>query len=256
LRAVGRWWRGLAVLLGLSSCAPGKPRPTPFWTWFAEHAAEVATIRRGDEPIADELASRLRAVHPDLTFELSTKGEPREFIVSAGGLRAAFHAVRKLVSEAPKVPGWRFFAFRQRKEVGEVVMGGARLNGDDVKFKLRSDAARSPLDVDFFVPTAPGQQPKELAGLLYLVLDAALGEHDVEMKIGGMELSSASSAPPDARPLSELAPRWTRPSPRSRCTNRASRSARSPRARPLAVPPPARCCAPADSTGTACRRPR
>jgi hypothetical protein len=54
----------------LVSVSPAAPEAS-FWQWFAANAAHVATIRHGDEPIADELAAQLKKVDPDLTYTKS-----------------------------------------------------------------------------------------------------------------------------------------------------------------------------------------
>jgi hypothetical protein len=35
-----------------------------FWRWFVAHKDEVATVRRADEPIADQLAAQLHRIDP------------------------------------------------------------------------------------------------------------------------------------------------------------------------------------------------
>jgi hypothetical protein len=47
-----------------------------FWRWFVAHKDEVATVRRADEPIADELAAQLHRIDPQLTFETRVWHDP------------------------------------------------------------------------------------------------------------------------------------------------------------------------------------
>jgi hypothetical protein len=57
------------------------------------------------------VAAELHKIDPRLTFELGVSIEPHELIISAGGLRDAFPTVKRLVSAAPPIAGWRFIAF-------------------------------------------------------------------------------------------------------------------------------------------------
>jgi hypothetical protein len=64
-----------------------------FWQWFKKNEEELSNADF-DEEIFDNLATRLQRVDPHLTFELGSKSSQRDFIISAGGIKSSFPAVR------------------------------------------------------------------------------------------------------------------------------------------------------------------
>src|SRR5882757_1127351 len=87
-----------------------------FWIWFAQHQAELFDFETDQERLFDQLAIQLQKVQPNLTFEFGPKdGGKREFVISAGGIKAAFPAVVFLADVAPALDQWRVTAFRPRR---------------------------------------------------------------------------------------------------------------------------------------------
>ena len=146
-------------------------------------------------------------MHPDLLFEFSSVSEGRrEFTVSAGGIKSVFPEVTSLVREAPALPRWEIIAFRQRRDVPEIQCGDKKLNRDAVLFDYIP--AGDKLDLMLFIPGLSSSSPEGVTGLKtigYLLLDSAVGEYDVETKIGGIQFLDASASPQRHRiPLREL----------------------------------------------------
>lgn len=69
-----------------------------FWQWFVSKKDVVATVKRADEPIANELAAQLHKVDKDLTFELGIATNEHELIISADGIKTVFPAVKRLAA--------------------------------------------------------------------------------------------------------------------------------------------------------------
>jgi len=67
-----------------------------FWDWFIQHEIELFDFESNREEIFDQLAAELQKVDPDLAFEFGPKKPRREFVVSAGGIKRAFAAVKSL----------------------------------------------------------------------------------------------------------------------------------------------------------------
>lgn len=193
-----------AIVLGWTRARAREPNAA-FWDWFRAHAAEVATVQRGDEKIADRLAAELHKIDARLTFEVGVRNTPKELIVSADGIRDAFPAVQRLVAAAPPVAGWRVIAFRPRKKIAGIGMGGGRkLDVDDVAFEVLGQHAGT-IDVRLYAPGIGGADDNAAKQIGYLLLDAVLGEYDVETKLAGIDWKPATARPAAARPLHELA---------------------------------------------------
>jgi hypothetical protein len=205
--------RGRALLLALVLVGGCKKQPAAnaadvaFWRWFAAHQGEVAKVQKADEPVANQLAAELHKVDPRLTFELGVdpKG-PHELIVSAGGVQGAFPTVKRLVGAAPAIAGWKVIAFRPRKSTDFQIdlQDGTHLGGGDLKFRVLPDGEPGLVDVAIYVKGMRGAGEESTRQSVYLLLDAALGEYDVETRLGQIEILPGSSAPADARPFAEL----------------------------------------------------
>src|SRR5260370_5887295 len=64
-----------------------------FWKWFSEHEGELFDFEADQERTFDRLASQLKKIDSNLTFEFGPKRDAkREFVISAGGIKRAFSA--------------------------------------------------------------------------------------------------------------------------------------------------------------------
>lgn len=183
-------------------------REHTFWQWFLENEEELfnfdPTLETPREQLFDRLAAQLHRVDRDLTFEFGPNGGPiREFVLSAGGIKRAFPAVTSLVAAAPPLSRWRFIAFRPRRiPVCSIDCEGRHVDPKDVRFTLIDNGKLA--GINLFIPNFRDKD-LTLTSIGYLLLDEALGEFDVEMKLGLIRI-----LPPEVRtegdryPLSEL----------------------------------------------------
>lgn len=178
-----------------------------FWNWFIQHEVELFefdpawAIER--EKLFQRLADEIRKVHPDLTFELGPKGATREFVISAGGIKDAFPAVIGLTQAAPRLERWHFTAFRPRRwPISVVEIEGKRIDPKDVQFSLLDHGKMAGLCL--FIPGLQ-ESDVDLKQIGYLLLDEALGEYDVETRVGLIKmLSSDTRTQGDRFPLHDL----------------------------------------------------
>lgn len=159
-----------------------------FWNWFRGNAPSLQTLSSEDDPLWSELESRLSALHPDLTFELgSSDEERREFVISAGGSREAFPAVRALAAAAPDLPRWRVVPFRPRRaHLAGVSVFGLALSPEQVRFELQPEPGGT--GIVMYIPGYEKSDHARYVAAAFVLLDRALGEVDVEMKLGSVEL--------------------------------------------------------------------
>lgn len=176
-----------------------------FWDWFSSRSADYFDFEQNQEELFDELHRRLAKVNPELCFEFSSICEgKREFVISAGGIQAAFPAVKKLVAAAPSFSVWEIIAFRQRKEFGFIIVyGTCELNPEHIRFHAQADGSH--VGLTLFVKHLDPEN-NDVATALYLSLDSLLGEYDVETKIGYIELlpDEQSVCYENVQPLTEL----------------------------------------------------
>jgi len=176
-----------------------------FWRWFVLNEDRLFALAEAADPLMRELAERLQSCHEDLTFELSSPREGRrEFAVSAGGIRDAFPAARALADSAPSLPRWTVFFLRQRKMLPVACMvNGATIDTASVQFHLAPQ--RDKIHVSLFLPGYSAHERATFATIGFLLLDASLGEYDVETKVGRVDfLPIAEAGTIPTRPIAEL----------------------------------------------------
>ena len=165
-----------------------------FWNWFEANEDRFWSAEIVDETMLDEIETAIRRVDSGLTFEIGPVGPTgkRDFVVSADGIKEAFPAVEALIADAPTLDRWTVVKFRPRRRPAMTVeMGGVKLGPDEVQYKISRDGEKLGLDV--CIDGFGGADDTPLKHLAYLLLDQALGEYDVETKVGFIEFASRSS---------------------------------------------------------------
>jgi hypothetical protein len=176
-----------------------------FWIWFTRNEDDLFSFERDQERIFGRLFGELQKVNPELTFEFGPKKQSREFVISAGGIRSAFPAVVALAKAAPALPRWQVIAFRPRRSpVNTVEIGNLRIDPEVVQFTLLDNGKTA--GIYLYIP---GFQETETAfkQIGYLLLDEALGEFDVEERLGLIKMLPIDAEEVgDRHPLADLPP--------------------------------------------------
>lgn len=165
-----------------------------FWKWFQQNEAKVFHFERDQDNVFDELALQMSKVNGDLTFEFSpiNKDGKREFVISAGGIKASFPAVESLHSSAPKMKSWVFVKYRPRRNpLNDLEYGGLSVTADDVQYKMFKDGEK--VGIIIFLKGYSDEQKSIYSNIGYLFLDEALGEYDIETKVGFIEFHNRDS---------------------------------------------------------------
>ena len=188
--------RALLILLALmaTQCrAVGNPAED-FWTWFQAHESAYYALDPTNvierERLFDDLSAHLTEVNEELTFEFGPVIDGRrDFVVSAGGTKEAFPAVRDLVEHAPALAKWRVIAFRPRRSpVNTIEFQDVSLDPEKVLVELVPDGDKIGLVV--YMNHYTQARNTEFGQAAFLLLDEALGEYDVETKVGFIEFKA------------------------------------------------------------------
>ncbi|MDH3594358.1 MAG: hypothetical protein OEU09_04330 [Rhodospirillales bacterium] len=175
-----------------------------FWAWFVQNTDFLKQYDTNREPVLDEIGRRLHEVHEGLTFEIGQASDGVfDFIISADGIQEVFPEVVRLTKAAPRIEGWRIISFRPRAVDGgkqKLEYGGLTLSYSDLRY--RSEDQGEKLGLTLFVRGLSEENETTLRVAAYLLLDTALGEYDVETRIGSIDLAPL---PEDAE-TSELTP--------------------------------------------------
>jgi hypothetical protein len=174
-----------------------------FWKWFEANGTRLLDFEKDQDRLFENLRAELHKVHPDLTFEFSGKNDgAREFVISADGNKGAFPMVIALADAAPSLPNWKIIKFRQPREFTKINFQGLEVGAEQVQFTIEPDGDK--VGVTLFIDGYVESDPQyKIIG--FLLLDACLGEYDVEMNVGFIEFKTAAeeSALPKL-PLTEL----------------------------------------------------
>lgn len=181
-----------------------------FWTWFSQNEARYFVLENDMEACFDALSEELSKVNPELTFEFGPVLEGRrEFVISAGGNREAFESVSSLCAASPGLARFEITEFRPRREPMDIEYGDLHIKASDVYFHLVKDDDPEKVAILLFLPGYSAEREADFGQVGYLFLDEALGEYDVETKVGFIEvLGQDSKHFNGASPISGLASRF------------------------------------------------
>jgi hypothetical protein len=193
---------------------PRDPRPgiAAFWKEWAGIRPHVlaALDRRQPDAVADAVSDAVRRLHPDLEWELAagTAGAQHALAVSAGG-RAELRSLaqRWWLAAPPADARMEYHPARQRDPnaaTAVLTLEDIDLPAAELVAGTRLDTRRHRLDLQVHHPLMPLLSDDARLQLVFLSLDAALGEDDVERWIGTVDV--ALDEPLDAVPLSSLGP--------------------------------------------------
>jgi len=198
--------RALIALMSMLGFLAGSAQAAPeedFWRWFQRNEAALFDFERDQERTFDRLAREMHEVHPSLTFEFGPKqGNRREFVISADGIREAFPKVESLFAAAPPLAKWKLVKFRPRREPFDLEYDGVAVAADAVCVLIQRDGAKAGLTV--LIPGYAKAAHKTYMGIAFLLLDQAIGEHDVETRVGFIDVRAPSASGQAGYPLREL----------------------------------------------------
>ena len=198
----------IAALMTMSLFAKDT-KEQAFWSWFGKNQEDLFHFEKDREAIFGRLTEALHKVHGDLTFEFSpVRGDGRrEFVISAGGIKAAFPSVEALYVTAPKLQKWIILKYRPRRSpINDLEFAGRKVRSRDVHYALIKDKNPAKVGIMLFLDGYTEEDKGSVWGQIgYLFLDEALGEYDVETHVGAIVFFNRESEYfRQARPLSEL----------------------------------------------------
>lgn len=152
------------------------------------------------------IGPELRRFHPGLVCEVGrTDQRPREFVISADGIREHVNAVETLADAAPPLPDWKITRFRPRVPEFEAMT----LEFDDVvahpsRMKFIATTHGPLVDLQIFADWRSPSQDNRPDGPTFIMLDIALGEYDMICRVGSIAVHPLDAAPESARPWPEI----------------------------------------------------
>lgn len=186
-----------------------KTRVTQFWEWFAKNATRlydtIEAQRCGD--LQPETSEQLDRIYSGAAWCFGP-GENREghsLTFTAEGDRYRQLLTAYWLQHAPKLPGWTFYAAKQR----DPNFTGKKIHFNELKFDPNEfwltpyvDEHHEVIDITAWHPKFPQMEERARWTSLFLFLDEALGELGTQNWIGEIKLSEAQLA--DSLPMTEL----------------------------------------------------
>lgn len=191
-------------LLSFFSVFANASQEDVFWKWFQKNEALLFDFEKDQDRVFNLLATEMQKVDPNLTFEFGPKAQgKREFIISADGIKSSFPKVESLVAAAPQnLKKWILIKYRPRREPFDIQYQGITIKADSVSIGLEPD--NNKIGLTLFIPGFTEENSKTFTGIAYLLLDQALGEYDVETRVGYIEVKSVVPANLKVVSLQEL----------------------------------------------------
>lgn len=172
-----------------------------FWTFIRENKDRIERSHESIGSDAEALAKFVTLIGdplstccPGLVHEFGRSADGVfELIISADGLRDNAATVAGLVGAAPKLPGWRVIAFRPRSLRRGLILHyeGRAIDPSKVWYSLQMRVQKP--DITLWFETDVEVDRSQLMGPAFILLDMAIGEHDVMMKLGQIDALSIGS---------------------------------------------------------------
>ncbi len=194
----------LLVVPSILSSQQAKKR-ADFWRWFVAHSPALQRAEGDRDPMLDSLGAALAHVDTSLTFELGPRGARRDFVLSADGIREAFPEVEALYAAAPPMTQWHVIKFRPRRaELSTLTISGHQFDPAHTRFLLVKDAPGK-VGIVLFLEHYSEAEHNLFGQAGFLILDEALGEYDMETRVGAIDfVGQESKYYAQSRPLAEL----------------------------------------------------
>jgi len=178
-----------------------------FWQWFSNNQTRLTNFELDPNLYLNELLIQVKKISPGLAIEL----EPAQqgiipMTISADGDRNLFPVVQQIAANAPKIPGWKFIAFRQRMNIAQLKtmkVKTADYELDPAAMKFFPVESSDSLDIIIYINGITKDNFNEIAYQGLLLLDNILGEYDCAMKISAYDFHEM---PDQTEVLKELKP--------------------------------------------------
>lgn len=176
-----------------------KDKDVEFWKWFSQNQNELYHNEKNQQILFDELTKKLKNIDSNLTFEFSPihADSIREFTISADGLKESFPTVMRLLDKAPKMPKWKINAFRQRVPGDGIQIAyddSLKISYDDIYFRYVKDSGK--IDLELYIRNYKRKSGFDNA--VFILLDALIGEYDMETRISGIDRKLLDESKPDS----------------------------------------------------------
>ena len=185
-----------------------KSRVAQFWTWYPTVASRFyETIQAGKcAALADETSQAVNQLVPGLAWVFGP-GENKQghsLTLSGEGNLHRQLLTQYWLAQAPKIPGWTFYASRQPSSIRgqRLEMAGRKFDPLEFWITPHIDPEDEKVDITVWHPLFEILPERERWTVLFIFLDEVLGEYGTQQWIGEIKMDPKRLA--DSIPLEEL----------------------------------------------------
>lgn len=170
---------------------------TSFWQWFSLHAEEFGQLleHHKTETLYSEIDAWVKTLHPGLRWEAGPGlVKPYSLTITFGGDPWLTELAKQVVRAAPVLANWEFYSSKQRRKPPPVILFG-KPPREFIPSEWRfSVVRRDRIDLTFFDDLLASVDEKTALGVVFVYLDALLGEDEVEKKIGDIRVQKPAES--------------------------------------------------------------
>lgn len=166
-----------------------------FWKWFLENENRFRNAKHPiPEAMLDDILEHLHKVDEELYFEIGhdTKCDSgvAELVVTPEGQKAKCALTKDLISQAPKMAGWVFTAFRQPNGFDFTTSyEGVKVDPKEMWFlPLSSPQDENALGMRIGIIGYDEVEEERYLSACYIALDTSIGEEKVMEEIDHVEV--------------------------------------------------------------------
>lgn len=178
-----------------------------FWNWFSENEKSYRNFQDNPDKYLNELLSKVKKIADGLAIELEPPNDGIiNMTISADGVADLFPIVQQIVNKAPKINGWRFFAFRQRmpkEKINGMILKAQNHELNPNKMKFSPIVSGGSIDIIIYADNITEENYNQVAYGGLMLVDNILGEYDCVTKVRSYDFHTM---PPNADKLDNLFP--------------------------------------------------
>ncbi len=172
------------------------PPEERFWRWFARNAKALFESRDPSDPVLAELQAQITRVHPLLVGVIDgiRQDGRRIFIISAGGKREGFGAVRSLAAATPRFNRWKIFMYVPgRIRLRDFTAGDIGVRSSEVRALFYRGEPEGMVRIQLLIPGYTPDRDDAYREIARNLLFDAIGEYELATKVESILLDSADS---------------------------------------------------------------
>ena len=190
---------------------PFATRVDQFWNWWTKNAERIqkSAEEDGGQVMEEELTQQVLQLGPNFSWSFGPPPEGQKghsFTLSPSGERGLFFLTSFWISQAPELPNWHFYSSHPPNadlSTAEVQIDEETiLKADGVQLTMTPAAKKEEFDLVAWSPVFEGLSPQDSRYLVFLFLEAALGENGLARWVANVSLGEEK--PENGFPLTQL----------------------------------------------------